>query len=175
MRGLIARKLAGGLVAVGLLTGAMGFVTAGTAMAASGCQTVVTVTVTPSRGPGGTTVTITVTVKDCNGNGQAGVVVTVSQSSGPCQSTFASTTATTDSTGTASVTATVPKNCPGQYIFNANANGVNSQAAFVETGGFPFTGAAPPGGMPLGWLLLAVGLLAIVAGATATVMGRRSA
>jgi hypothetical protein len=168
-------KLIGTLAALALATSGLTFVTAAPAMAASGCATTNTVTSSSATGTGGSSVTITDTVKDCNGAAVAGATVTFSQTSGPCSGTFSSTTATTNAAGQASVTFTLPANCPGQYVVNAAAGGTNGSTTVVESGGFPATSAAvPTSTLPVGAVaLLGAGLLMVVAGAL-TLLQRRS-
>lgn len=169
------KKLIGTLAVLALALSGFTLVAAAPALAASQCATTTTVTSSSTTGAGGTTITLTATVKDCNGAGVAGATVTFSQTSGPCASVFSSTTATTDANGQASVTVTLPQNCPGQYTFAANGAGVLGSTTVVESGGFPATSAEPPSGN-LPWeplVVLAVGGLMIVAAFSALYIQRR--
>lgn len=169
------KKLIGTLAVLALALSGFTLMAAAPALAASQCATSTTLTSSTSSGVGGSTITLTATVKDCNGAGVAGATVTFSQTSGPCASTFSSTTATTDSSGVATVTVTLPANCPGQYTYNSAVNGVNATTTVVESGGFPATSAPQPAGnLPLEPLvLLAVGVLMIVAAGSALYIQRR--
>lgn len=161
------RRLTSSLVAISLTLTGLSFAVA-PAMAYQGCQSASSATFTQTSGPGGTSVTFTATIKDCNGNAVAGAVVNFSQLSGPgnCHVTFSSTSAVTNAQGEASVIVTFPENCPGQFVIGAATQGVQVQATFVETGGFPNTTLASSPGPSRGWvlLLLAGALVILVSG-----------
>jgi hypothetical protein len=132
-------------VAASTLLAAVGFVaTPAPALAYTNCNTTVaTASVTPGSTVGGAQVTFKVELTTCiKGNGQGdgspapNQTVHFSQQSGPanCQVTFSSPTGTTDAMGHASVTVTLPPNCPGTYTLLANGAGFSVQASVIEKG-----------------------------------------
>jgi Bacterial Ig-like domain (group 1) len=147
-----------------------------TASAYNGCAGQTTITVSQSTANGGQTVTLTATVKDCNGNPVSGVLVTFSQLSGPCNSTILPPTAITNAQGVATVTVTLPANCPGVFVFGASAQNVTAQATVRELGGFPATSADAASSSPssLPWLAVGAGVLLIFAGLGVGLYMRRS-
>lgn len=65
----------------------------------------------------------------------------------------------------ASTSVTIPSACAGQSIF-LTATGPQGQtvsATVTVAGGFPNTAGAPQG-LPIGWIVMAIGLLLLVAG-----------
>ncbi len=169
------RRLIGSLFAISLALSGSSLATA-PAAAYQGCQSGSSATLSQTSGPGGTSATFTVTIKDCNGNGVGGVLVNFYQVYGPgnCHVTFSSMTGITNAQGQASVIVTFPANCAGQYAIGASAPGVQLQAIFVETGGFPNTTLVSTPGPAPGWMLLVLaGSLAILVSGAALVRSFR--
>jgi hypothetical protein len=178
-------------VAGSTLLAAVGVVVApAPALAYTNCNKIVaTASLTPGTAIGLGQVTFAVELTNCTkGSGQGGdgspaanQVVNFSQQSGPanCQVTFSSPTATTDAMGHASVTVTLPPNCPGTYTLLANGAGFSVQASVIEKGvkGASFLSNDPSQQQPipvLPLLVIGAGLALLAAGGAGLIRRPRS-